>query len=124
MKSVSVLLCMICFGLCILTGCSGSEKSALPEHPLQPSDEISLQHFLEGLLLDQKGDIAKAIVEYTDALQLRKDPAIYHALARDYSALGKHDHAMQNGREAVRLSPKNRQYHESLAEIYHNASEL
>jgi tetratricopeptide (TPR) repeat protein len=105
-------------------GCSSTEKTALPERSLQPNDELALQHFLEGSLLDQKGDFAKAIIEYNDALQFRQDPAIYHAIARDYSALGKHDHAMQNGREAVRLNPRNREYHESLAEIYLNASEL
>ncbi|HJW27833.1 MAG TPA: tetratricopeptide repeat protein, partial [Saprospiraceae bacterium] len=56
--------------------------------------------------------------------QFKQDAAIYHALSRDYSLLGKHDHAMQMGREAVHLSPKNREYHESLAEIYLNASEI
>lgn len=114
------------FVMCVMFyfGCSGTGKTVSTPSEVQPNDELALQHFLQGSLLDQKGENAKAILEYNDALQFKQDPAIYHALAQDYSLLGKHDHAMQAGREAVRLNPENREYHESLAEIYINASEI
>ncbi len=117
---------IIAIVLCVLTviGCSSSNKTSSQRQLLQPNDELALQHFLEGSLLDQKGDFAKAIIEYNDALQFKQDAAIYHALAQDYAILGKYDHAMRNGREAVRLSPQNREYHEILALIYREALEL
>ncbi|HTK81936.1 MAG TPA: tetratricopeptide repeat protein [Bacteroidota bacterium] len=110
--------------LAIMAGCSGSKKVEAPQPVYQPNDNLALQHFLEGSLLDQKGENAKAILEYNDALQFKQDAAIYHALARDYSQLGKNDHAMQAGRQATRLAPNVREYHETLAEILYNASEL
>lgn len=124
MKKIQFLIAAVSVCVSVWSGCSSSRKVAQPAESVQPNDELSLQYFLEGSLLDQKGDYAKAIIKYTDALQYKQDPAIYHALARDYSALGEHTHAMQSGREAVRLRPANREYHESLAEIYLNAFEL
>ena len=120
------LMLWIAFGLvaALTIGCSGSEKAETPQPALQANEELSLQHFLEGSILDQKGDFAKAILEYQDALHFKQDPAIYNVIAKDYSALGKHDLAMQMGREAVRLAPDNRVYHETLAEIYINAFEV
>ncbi len=110
----SLLLVTIAF-----IGCASSQKTAPP--PAGENRELSLQHFLEGSLLDQKEDYAKAILEYQDALQYDHDPAIYYALAKDYSNLGKHSLAVQMGSEAVRLSPDNRSYHELLGGIFVNA---
>lgn len=123
-KTIGCLMAGMVICICGLFGCSGSEKTTASPQTLQPNDELSLQFFLEGSMLDQKGDYAKAIIKYNDALQYKQDPAIYHAIARDYAALGEHSHAMQSGREAVRLSPANRVYLESLAEIYVEAFEL
>ena len=102
----------------LVIGCSGSEKSTESN---QPNRELSLEHFIEGSLLDQKGEFAKAILEYQDALRLDRDAAIYHALAKDYSILGKHALAAEMGREAVKLKPRDQAYHETLAEIYGDA---
>ncbi len=107
----------------LLLGCSSSPKTVAPA-PTRYSEELAMHHFLEGSMLDQKQDYAKAILEYQDALRYKQDPAIYHAIAKDYSAIGKNEMAMQMGREAARLSPENRTYHESLAQIYLNAFEL
>jgi tetratricopeptide (TPR) repeat protein len=107
----------------LMTGCSSSQKLA-PAPPPDENQEISLKHFLEGSLLDLKGDFAKAILEYQDALHFKQDPAIYHVMAKDYSILDKHDLAIQMGRESVRLDPNNRGYHETLADIYISALDL
>lgn len=117
-RLAGVLLLVVALGL---GGCSGSHESARPP---DANRELSLKHFLEGSLLDQKGDYAKAILEYQDALHYKSDPAIYHVMAKDYSLLEKHDLAIQMGREATKLSPDNREYHETLAEIYINAVDL
>lgn len=103
----------------LIAGCSGTRET-VP----QVSDahrNLALEHFIAGSALDQKGDFAKAILEYQDALQLMKDPAIHNAIAKDYSLLGKHELAMRSGREAVNLDPINREYRQTLAEIYLNA---
>ena len=110
----------------MFVACSSSEKSATQQSQSSKiqNEDLALHHFLEGSVLDTKQDYAKAILEYQDALRYREDAAAYHAIAKDYSILGKNELAMQNGREAVRLAPENRTYHESLAEIYLNAFEI
>lgn len=113
----------------VLAGCSGSQKATdVPpvsgiEMIAQPNSGLSLDHYLNGLIFDQKEEYASAILEYQDALQYSQDPAIYFALSKDYSIIGKHTLAMQNGREAVRLNRANRAYHENLAEVYVRAFE-
>ncbi len=106
----------------LLAGCSGSHEVQQPT--TGPQDEAALDHYIQGSILDEKEDYAKAILEYQDALRDRQDPAIYHSIAKDYSLLGKHDLAIQNGEQAVRLAPDNRTYHETLADIYLNALDL
>src|SRR5512135_1992502 len=100
-------------------GCSGTkETGATTEQiatPLQEQNEdLALDHYLQGSTLDQKGEYAKAILEYQDALHYKQDPAVYHSIAKDYALIGKSDLAIQMGKEAVRLAPENRAYHETL----------
>lgn len=118
MKFVVVSLALsTIFGL-LLFGCAGAQKTvdSTPENR-----ELSLQHFLEGSLHDQKGEYAQAILEYQEAIRYKQDPAIYQAIAKDYAVLNKSDRAIDMGKEAVKLAPKNKTYHETLAEIYVSA---
>ena len=112
------------------TGC-GPAKQGVKEQP-RPDDAVSnsprgatkeqaLDHFIEGALFDSKGDFAKAILEYQDALRYDQDPAIFYAISRDYSLLGKHALAAEAAREAIRRDSTNITYHENLAMIYQNA---
>jgi len=64
------------------------------------------------------------VLEYQDALKYKRDPAIYHAISKDYSVLGKHDLAIQSATEAVRLEENNVKYRQALAEIYLHAGNL
>jgi tetratricopeptide (TPR) repeat protein len=97
-------------------------REAARQQP-RPNRDAAVQHFVEGSLSDLKGDYAKAILEYQDALRLDKDPAIYYALSRDYKFLGKYYLAAENGKEATRLDPTNVTYREHLAEVYLAANE-
>jgi tetratricopeptide (TPR) repeat protein len=116
----------------VLAGCSSSGRletekpapSAAREIARGVGSEQALQHFIDGSLCEMRGEYAKAVLEYQDALAYEKNHAIYFALAKCYSQLGKHSHAIEAGKEAVRLNPDNLAYHESLAEIYTNAFEL
>ncbi len=112
--------------LSLVAGCGGvREAASVKTVPSVTRDrEKAIQHFVEGSLFDQKEDYAKAILEYQDALQYDEDPAIYHAISRDYSLIGKHALAAQMGRQAVKLAPWNRVYRENLAGVYLNAFEF
>ncbi len=119
-------------GVCVavaVMGCSGHrETTATPQPGIAPlqaeNEDLALDHYLQGSTLDQKGEYAKAILEYQDALHYKQDPAIYHSIAKDYALIGKTDLAIQMAREAVRREPDNRTYHETLADIYINALDL
>jgi tetratricopeptide (TPR) repeat protein len=107
----------------LLQACSGQKESE--KAPVSAENqELALQYFLAGSMSDQKGEYANAVLEYQDALKYKQDPAIYHAISKDYSILGKHDLAIANAKEAVRLEARNVKYHQALAEIYLNASNL
>ncbi len=121
MKKLGLYILLIA-GSSFLTGC-GSSKQTEKQAP-EPNRELALQHYLEGSMLDQKEDYANAILEYQEALLYDNDPAVYYALSKDYSILGKHALAAQMGKEAVKLSPNNRTYHETLGSIFVNAREI
>lgn len=121
-RPLTILLCGLALWAC---GCSGTKQAApAAEQAPSPNREIALQHYLEGSVLDQKEDYARAILEYQEALRYMKDPAIYFAAAKDYAILGKYDRAVEAGKEAVRLEPNRREYHEALADIYINSSQV
>jgi tetratricopeptide (TPR) repeat protein len=82
---------------------------------------MAVQHYIDGSLLEVKGDYAGAILEYQDALRFSHSPAIYYALSKDYSALGKHALAIEAGREAIRQAPAKLDYRRLLAEVYLSA---
>lgn len=117
--SVCVVLVLILVG-----GCSGSKETVSVPPVSEQDRERALNHYMNGLGYDQKEEFANAIIEYQEALEYYKDPAIFNAISKDYSILGKHQLAIRNAKEAVRLEPENRNYRESLAEIYARAFEI
>jgi len=129
MKAERHIIFIAC-GVCFLAGCSSSEKSS-EKKDVKPNPGVvrfqeenrdrALKHFVDGTLYDSKGDYAKAILEYQDALLYDKNPAIYYALSKDYSLLGKHALAAKAGQEAIALDSTNMTYRENLASVYKNA---
>jgi tetratricopeptide (TPR) repeat protein len=119
----------------VWTGC-GASKSEQYEEPVkiqasaldralsERNRDLALTRFIDGSLKESKGEYAEAILEYQDALRYDRDPAIFYALAKNYSILRKHDLAAQNGLEAVRMDSTNLTYRETLAGIYVNAGKL
>jgi tetratricopeptide (TPR) repeat protein len=90
----------------------------------QAAHDAALQHFVDGSMFEMKGEYAKAVLEYQDALRYEKDDAVYFALSKCYSQLGKHTLAIENSKEAVRLAPDKLDYRKSLANAYIAAYEL
>lgn len=122
------------FFILSLTGCVSTKetsqktkplkKTEVQQSPVQRNRDRALQHFIDGCLYDLKGEHAKAVLEYQDALRFDQDAAIYHALSRNYSLLGKHFQAAEAAREALRLDPRNIIYREQLAQVYLAAHEI
>ncbi len=123
------LYILLLVGSLFAAGCSSSKDASPP--PKQPAarqtfiDEVrreqALKHFIDGALYDSKEDYARAILEYQEALTYDQNPAIYYAISKDYSALGKQALAAQAAREAIRLDSTTIAYRENLADIYINA---
>lgn len=120
-------LMVICLAgvLAMLTGCAGGGEAtragAGDSTGASVSDYLhqkATQSFINGSLYEMKGDNAQAILEYQDALSYEKNSAIYYALSRNYSRLGKHSLSIEAGKEAVRLDPNNIDYRGALAAAY------
>ncbi|MCX6137553.1 MAG: tetratricopeptide repeat protein [Ignavibacteriales bacterium] len=112
----------------ILSGCSfqktvqsAPEPGKVEQLRQERAKDEALQHFIDGSVFETKGEYAKAIIEYQDALRFDKDPAIYYAVAKNYAMLNKLALAAEMGREAARLDSTNITYRQSLAEIYTKA---
>jgi tetratricopeptide (TPR) repeat protein len=117
--------------LAAVAGCSsgagttvvgGADRSVavLPD----TTDPRALWHFVDGTTCELRGEHAGAVLEYQDALRYSRSAAIYFALSRNYSYLGKHSLAIEAGREAVRLSPGNLEYRRALADGLFTAFQL
>jgi tetratricopeptide (TPR) repeat protein len=101
---------------CASTRDAAGDENAGRNRQAEIAHQMALQHVIEGSINEMKGENAQAILEYQDALRFEKDPAIYYALARNYTALTKHALAIENAKTAVRLDPDNLDYRRGLAE--------
>ncbi|MEO8168785.1 MAG: tetratricopeptide repeat protein, partial [bacterium] len=115
----------------LLAGCSGSKETAPPAviadtgtAKSNPAHDMATQHVINGSLFEMKGEFAQAVLEFQDALRYEKDPAIYFALAKNYSSLNKQTPAIESAREAIRLDPDNLEYRKLLASSYVQTFEL
>jgi tetratricopeptide (TPR) repeat protein len=129
----NALLLLFLAVLAVLGGCSSGSQSSKPVTgtvvtPSAGVDDAAkrtgLQHFVDGSVFEMKGDLPKAILEYQDALRFDQDPAIYYSISKCYSQLSKHSLAIENAREAVRLSPEQLTYRRNLADVLAAAFEF
>ncbi len=114
---------VLVLGVIFMGGCSSDVKTVRESPPPEPTvnkamQELAIQHFIEGSLWEQKGELAQAVLEYQEALRYDKDPATYYVLSRVYSGLNKHVAAVEAGREAVQMVPDNVEYRKNLAIVY------
>lgn len=108
----------------VIGGC-GSGQAIAPQSPAdavrtraqqEAMSEAALGHLVDGSVYELQGDCARAVLEYQDALRYATDPAIYFALAKCYTALGKYTLAIGAGREAVDRAPDRLEYRRILAQ--------
>ncbi|RJP80932.1 MAG: tetratricopeptide repeat protein [Candidatus Zixiibacteriota bacterium] len=117
-----ILLCIPAVaGLLLLGGCAGHHRPA-PQPAAAPGDSgphpRALDHFIRGVVLDQQGEVTRAIGEYRRALLYDSTAAsIYLAMAEDYYALKLYDDAVMQLQTAARMEPDNVQVLEFLSDL-------
>ena len=124
---------VVVFGA-LLGGCSAAHQAvstpstnagAVPrDSAAQAAHDAAVQHFVDGSVYEMKGEYAQAVLEYQDALRYEQDDAIYFALSKCYSQLGKHTLAIETGREAVEHDPEKLEYRRNLANAFIAAYDL
>ncbi|MCF8241877.1 MAG: tetratricopeptide repeat protein [Melioribacteraceae bacterium] len=109
----------------LLAGCSAdiqkSDKDKSPKTVSPDSSNLKMiaqEKFIDGTMMEMKGDYAQAILEYQDALNLDPSAGIYFALAKNYLRLNKIPPAIKNARMAVKLDPEVTDYQALLGQIY------
>ena len=83
-----------------------------------PSYREAMDHFMDGNLNDVNGEFAEAVIDYQEALQHFRDPAILDAMAQDYMRLGKSEMAIETAHDAIALAPRNVNYRRTLAQAF------
>lgn len=115
----------------IISGCSStkeniseSPQSAVSAEQKEKDRSTAMQLFIDGSLKESKGQFAEAVLDYQEALRYDQDPAIYYALAKNYTALKRHTLAAESALEAVKRDSTNIEYRELLARIYIHAGQF
>lgn len=124
---------IIFLGFLILTGCSSEKtlKNSVKDQNQEKIErqiknhqrDLALQHYVNGMHFESKGELANAILEYQDALRYDPNAMVHFAISKNYAALNKHHLAASHAAEAVRLDSLNLEYRENLALIYINAQQ-
>lgn len=118
------------FGIFLFWGCSSSpelqkKNDHAVEKKVEPKNrQAAMQLFIDGSLKESKEQFADAILDYQEALKYDQNDAIYFALAKNYARLKRFVPAIENAKEAVKLSPDNTEYRQMLAGIYINSGQF
>lgn len=121
MRSRFALLPVLALIGLLAAGCASHVKppSIVTQKPSRPAtNSQALDHFIHGVVLDQQGEITRAIGEYRRALQFDSTAAsIYLSLAEDYFALKLYDDAVLQLQDALAIDPANLQAMEFLSDL-------
>ncbi len=111
-----------------LAGCSAAPETIvekkIPETKTKPkknNPQKAMDYFLRGIALENKGDLASAILEYQEALEYDEKSGIYHSIAKNYYLLGKISFALQNAHKMMALDSTVSDNYYLLADIYTSA---
>jgi tetratricopeptide (TPR) repeat protein len=87
------------------------------------SQKAAQERFINGSILELKGQISEAINQYLEASKLDPQPGIYFTIAKNYFKINKLSSAIDYSKKAVKLDSLNTDYLFLLASIY-SASRL
>ncbi len=82
----------------------------------------ALNHFIDGMNLESKGNFSDAVVEFQKALSFDSSSGIYYELGKNYLYLNRIPLALSNANKAINLEPHNIEYYFLLQEIYVSAN--
>ncbi len=109
----------------LLAACSQEvvKQGDLGEKPLtrlssEDRERIAKQNFIDGSILETKGQFNDAIAKYLVALEYDREAGIYYALAKNYLRLNKLSPALNYAQQAVKNDSGNIEYLTLLASIY------
>ncbi len=116
---VSILLVILVF-----FGCSANITKKQAETPDQENKEettgkrIAEGAFIDGSILEIKGQYKGAVEKYLEAANYDPQPGIFYALAKTYYKLNKLSSAVEYAKKSAELEPNNKDYLELLASVY------
>ena len=118
-------LLIIIYVASLLAGCSQevvkqAESSEAPPAKLSRADKekIAEQNFIDGCVLETKGQFNDAIAKYLTALKYDQKAGIYYTVAKNYFRLNKLSSAINFAQQAVKNDSGNVEYMTLLASIY------
>jgi tetratricopeptide (TPR) repeat protein len=121
MRTLTKSLPLLILVSLLAAGCASHVKPPLetPQQPARPKpNSQALDHYIHAVVLDQQGEITRAISEYRRALQFDSTAAaICIALAEDYFTLRLYDDAVLQLQEALRVEPDNVSAMEFLSDL-------
>ncbi len=112
---------IIIFSLLLLAACSADvvqEEKVDEAIEIQNKKNRAMEHFVDGAIAEQKGQVAEAILEYQDALKLDSSAGIHYALSKGYFKLNKLSLALQHAKSAVKMDSSDVEYNELLAKVF------
>ena len=108
-----------------IAGCSSTKEVTTVKKTISSHDKNetknkneALDHFINGSVLEAKGEYAEAILEFQDAIRLDPAAGVYYALAKNYMIINKIPLALQNSKKAIELSPEKVEYYDLLSDVF------
>ncbi|MCL5019372.1 MAG: tetratricopeptide repeat protein, partial [Patescibacteria group bacterium] len=103
----------------------GSTETTNIKNPASSYNPRALDHFLRGMLYDDQGNYAQAILEYQDAIQYDSTASIfYFSMGEDYAFLRKEENAIKMFEKYLQMEPRDLQAHQYLAELYKRSRQI
>lgn len=122
MKYLVFILAALYLAGCVTTKEIEKDKQNNPaSDSLNKSEALAQSHFIDGTMLEMKGNYASAILEFQDALKYDDDPGIHYALAKNYYRLGRLANSLEHAEAAVIQDSMNVDYNYLLATVYESA---
>ena len=119
-RNIHIRSILSLIGACVLLACAASRVTVSSgENNSRVPDPRAVEHFIDGVILDQREDYAGALLSYQEA-QLYDSAAssITLAIGRDYLRLGKVESAVLALQRTLKLNPEEGEAWELLATVY------
>lgn len=121
MKYIAGILLLVLLAACGSSGELQKQDNAAVENTTEDAAAEAQSRFIDGTMLEMKGNYANAILEFQDALKLDPQPGIHYALAKNYYRLDRFANSLNHAKKAVDGDSLNVDYNYLLATIYTTA---